>query len=471
MSSLLKNTLLIVTAIFLQGCSSLLPPNNAAIKKIDANNGYRFQAGQHKPIGNHNVILAFSGGGTRAAALSYGVMQALRDTTVNAKGQRIRLLDEVDRISSVSGGSFTSAYYGLYGDDLFKNYESDFLRTSVQSSLISNLLSPSYWFHAMFSGINRTDMAADYYDRTIFHGKTFADFQRGTAPFIEINATDLQSGSRFSFNQNYFDLICSDLDQYKVARAVTASSGVPIAFPPVVVKNRATECDAKNSYLAEIVFNKKTFDNEHEKTLMMTARSYQDVENRPYVHLVDGGISDNLGLRATLDRLELQNTNIDDWLDKNPVHDVLVILVNAQVKPEKTINMTFQTPSISQTAGALTDGMMNLYSIDTRARTKEQMKALEREAHAAGHDVNFYFVEVDFDALDSPTVLKYFNSLPTSLELSNDEIDNLIAAGHTLLKKSEPFQQFMARNNGQMVKSTAQEKPCSPLNPIGCFFD
>jgi NTE family protein len=466
-----RNYLLLVGFLLLQGCVSLLPPDNAAIKKIDANHGYRFQMGAtKKSLGDHNVILAFSGGGTRAAALSYGVMQELRDTRITSKGQEIRLLDEVDRISSVSGGSFTSAYYGLYGDDLFKNYESDFLRKSVQSSLISNLFSPRYWFHAMFSGINRTDMAVDYYDRTVFHGKTFADFPLATGPFIEINATDLQSGSHFAFTQGYFDLLCSDLDKYKIARAVTASSGVPIAFPPVVLKNHATECDVTNSYLSPLL-NKKSFDNEHEKSLTLQARSYQDVKERPYIHLVDGGISDNLGLRAVTDRLELLDTNIDQWLDQNPIRDVLVILVNAQVKPKKTINMTYQTPSMSQTAGALTDGMMNLYSIDTRAQTKAKMEQLQEEAHAAGHDVNFYFVEVDFDALDSPSVLKYFNDLPTSLELSNDEIDNLIAAGHTLLQKSKPFQDFMARNNGKTVESPNEKKTCSPLNPVGCFFD
>lgn len=466
----LKNPLLIVTALFLQGCVSLLPPDNTAIKKIDEKQGYRLQQGPHKPIGDHNIVLAFSGGGTRAAALSYGVMQELRDTRISVKGQQVRLLDEVDRISSVSGGSFTSAYYGLYGDDLFKNYESDFLRTSVQSSLISNLLSPSYWFHAMFSGINRTDMAVDYYDRTVFHGKTFADFPRTTAPFIEINATDLQQGSHFAFTQGYFDLLCSDLDKYQIARAVTASSGVPIAFPPVALKNHATECDIKNTYLASIL-DKKKFDNAQESNLVATAKNYRDIENNPYIHLVDGGISDNLGLRTVTDRLELMDTNIDQWLVQNPIRDVLVILVNAQVKPKKTIDMTYQTPSMTQTAGALTDGMMNLYSIDTRAQTKAKMQELEKEAHAAGHDVNFYFVEVDFSALDSPTVLKYFNNLPTSLELSNDEIDNLIAAGHTLLKNSEPFQQFMARNNGTVVASPKEKKICSPLNPVGCFFD
>ena len=59
------------------------------------------------------LAVAFSGGGTRAAAFSYGVLEKLRDTWLVINGEETRLLDEIDVISSVSGGSFTAAYYGL----------------------------------------------------------------------------------------------------------------------------------------------------------------------------------------------------------------------------------------------------------------------------------------------------------------------------------------------------------------------
>jgi len=57
-----------------------------------------------------SIILAFSGGGTRAAALSYGVMKELRDTGIPVEGNEVSLLKDVDAISAVSGGSFTAAY-------------------------------------------------------------------------------------------------------------------------------------------------------------------------------------------------------------------------------------------------------------------------------------------------------------------------------------------------------------------------
>ncbi len=77
------------------------------------------------------VLLAFSGGGTRASAFAYGVLQELAATeVVTAQGAR-PLLHEVDMISSVSGGSFTAAYYGLYGEKIFTDFEHDFLRKDV----------------------------------------------------------------------------------------------------------------------------------------------------------------------------------------------------------------------------------------------------------------------------------------------------------------------------------------------------
>ena len=74
-------------------------------------------------------MLAFSGGGTRAAAFSYGVLEFLRRTeVVGPKGNKVRLLDQVDVITGVSGGSFTALAYGLYGDKLFADYEQRFLK-------------------------------------------------------------------------------------------------------------------------------------------------------------------------------------------------------------------------------------------------------------------------------------------------------------------------------------------------------
>ncbi len=244
-------------------------------------------------------MLAFSGGGTRAAALAYGILLELRDTTVVIDGQPRRLLDEVDLISSVSGGSFTSAYYGLFGDRIFEDFEEVFLRRNVQGTLLHGLYNPLRWF----SRTGRTEMAVDLYEKTVFQNKTFADMQRQGGPLILINASDLGYGVRFSFIQEYFNLLCSDINSYPVARAVTASSAVPVLFDPVVLQNYAG-CDRSKLAWLESA-RKRVIDNAELTQVVEGLETYGHKDSRPYVHYVDGGITDNLGLRAIYEIVEV----------------------------------------------------------------------------------------------------------------------------------------------------------------------
>ncbi|HEY2610779.1 MAG TPA: hypothetical protein VGI94_08235, partial [Reyranella sp.] len=58
------------------------------------------------------VIVTMSGGGTRATALAMSVLRAM-DKIKLASGAS--LADEIDIVSSVSGGSVTAGYFALYG--------------------------------------------------------------------------------------------------------------------------------------------------------------------------------------------------------------------------------------------------------------------------------------------------------------------------------------------------------------------
>jgi NTE family protein len=100
----------------------------------------------------------------------------------------------VDAISSVSGGSFTSTHYGLRGDKIFDEFEDRFLRKNVEGALIWQVLSPLNFFPQMSKIYGRGDVAAEYYDKHIFDGATFADLKRPGAPEVIINATDLAAG-------------------------------------------------------------------------------------------------------------------------------------------------------------------------------------------------------------------------------------------------------------------------------------
>ena len=170
-------------------------PVNPPLFQYNPQSGYRFE--NLNAPGNSDslfVILTFSGGGTRAAALSYGVMEKLRKTTIQWEGEERRLLDEVDVISSVSGGSFTSAYYGLFREELFdhEKFEKDFLYRNIEGELIASLFNPINWFRLASPTFGRIELATELYDREIFREKSFSDLiNQARRPFIMINATDM----------------------------------------------------------------------------------------------------------------------------------------------------------------------------------------------------------------------------------------------------------------------------------------
>ena len=130
------SSLALVCALALVGCDANHPVN-APIASQDLAKGYRLQRVKADPDnpGDVLVILTLSGGGTRAAALAYGTMEALRDVKLRMGSRSRRLLDEVDVINAVSGGSIVAAYYAVHRDGLFRDFEAWFLKRDVERQL------------------------------------------------------------------------------------------------------------------------------------------------------------------------------------------------------------------------------------------------------------------------------------------------------------------------------------------------
>src|SRR5262245_39572428 len=129
----------------LAGCAKR--PVNPPLLRYEATSAHQFEKLELKR-GTHEdlVILAFSGGGTRAAAFSYGALEALSRIEIDERaGKTIHMTDEIDLITGVSGGSFTALAYGLYGDKLFDQYEKQFLKRNVQGTLLRRTLNPLNW--------------------------------------------------------------------------------------------------------------------------------------------------------------------------------------------------------------------------------------------------------------------------------------------------------------------------------------
>jgi NTE family protein len=366
MSYRLQRTFATVLILTLTGCATY--PVNPPLSQYNPKSGYRYE-NLTGPANSESlfVILTFSGGGTRAAAFSYGVMERLRNTKIHWEGQERRLLDEVDVISSVSGGSFTAAYYGLLREELFDpaKFEKAFLYRNIQGELIAALFNPINWFRLASPGFGRIELAAELYDREIFRGKTFGDLvNQGRRPYIMINATDITMGAQFSFVQDQFDLICSDLAGVPVSRAVAASSNFPIAFTPLIVNNYAGTCNYKEpawmeQALKDLLVNPPRFNRAR------IARSYLNSDERRYVHLLDGGVADNIGLRSQL--MAIQSNDLS-WsllnkINLKEIKKLVVVVVDARTDPKFDIDKSRSSPGLGTLIDIISSVPMSNYSI------------------------------------------------------------------------------------------------------------
>jgi NTE family protein len=206
--------------------------------------------------------LALSGGGFRAAAFHLGTFTALQD---------LKLLDKVDLISCVSGGSIAGAYLALnWGNPNALKGLSDYLSTKsiAVSSIIGGILDPFE---------TRLEKLSASYDRDLFGGKTLSALRDG--PRVYFNATNLSTGNMFFFVAGKALAVGEDSGEtigehesgtasgsdYPISLAVAASSAFPPVFPPLRLNS-----DIYPNALSE------------------------------YVTLTDGGVYDNLGVNPLL---------------------------------------------------------------------------------------------------------------------------------------------------------------------------
>ena len=190
------------------------------------------------------VGLAFSGGGTRAAAFSFGVLDGVSHVTFNEAGRSVALIDRIDFITGVSGGSVTAAYFGLKHRAALADFRERFLLRDAEEAL-NTRVGPVNLVRALQGGANQDVPFRNWLDANLFEGATFAELLTERRPRIWINATDIYNRTSFVFGKTAFGAICSDLSSYPVAAAVAASAAVPLAFAPVVLETFPERCQAQ----------------------------------------------------------------------------------------------------------------------------------------------------------------------------------------------------------------------------------
>lgn len=399
------------------------------------------------------VVLAFSGGGTRSAAFSYGVLETLRDTMVSVNGRSKRLLDEVDVITSVSGGSYTAAYYGLFGDRIFSDFEAVFLKRDVQGELTSLLLNPVAMTALALPGVNRSDLAVSWLDENVFQRQTLGKMRQPNRPFVILNASDINTGMTFSFIQQQFDFLCSDIDSFPVARAVMASSAVPGYFAPIAVKNFNYNCAARQKpWVARSLSHPDIYSRNYQ--VARGIERYLRPQDMPVVRLVDGGITDNLGVRGSMMSPIMHNGNVEDMAGAfsadqlNKISNVLVIVANAQIYEDYAWSKSGREPNLIGSLSASFDSAIGIMNSETVSLARNGFmrwaeRVSRRAARTGKSPVNVRFAVLTFENIREEEDRRRFNEVPTALSLSSEQVDDVRQLARSLLTSNSEYRSFV----------------------------
>ncbi len=298
---------------------------------------------------------------------------------------------------------------------------------------------------------------------------------------ILATATDLSSGARLVFNQGTFDILCSDLNAVPLSRAAAASSAVPVVLSPVTLNNYGGTCGPSVPGWVKMFTDTANPPRPAARAIrsLKSMEAYGDGVHRPFLHLVDGGVSDNVGMRGVLDGLEvleaLHDAGIPTRLDQ--VRRIVVFIVNSLSSPPTNWDESESPPGtvdiLLKSAGVPIDR----YSYeavellrDTAARWSTLRRIRNSTAMAANKDpevaaalrapdAEIYAIDVSFARLEDKAEFDYLNLQPTSFVLPAEAVDRLRAAAGTIIMASPEFQRLMKDVGARIVDAPPRAAP------------
>ncbi|MGH6712883.1 MAG: patatin-like phospholipase family protein [Bradyrhizobium sp.] len=448
--------LAIVFAGVLAGCASVYNlPGNAPLGAALADNNF----GREVPSYDDDMLLAlsFSGGGTRAAAFSFGVLRELDRSNAGSR-QAKSLLDRVDFVSGVSGGSVTAAYFGLKKRAALEDFRERFLLRNAEEGL-NTQVSLGNIGRALGGGVNDSQFT-EWLDRNLFDGARFEALREDRRPRVWINASDIYNRTPFVFGKTNFDALCSDIRSYRVAEAVAASAAVPLAFAPIVLETYPGGCATQMPAWLERV--------RHDPTAQPLLKSFAEANARyrdgsmRYVKLLDGGLVDNFGLSGFSIGLLAAQRPFEPMTERQAVkaRRLLFLVVDAGRGISGDFAQRVEGPSGVELVAAAADtaidaSVRSSYAAFTALandwagkvkRWRCGLSAAERVRLGVGAnwrcgDLSFAIDRVSFEQL-GPARAGILNAIPTRFALPADQVDLLIEGGADALRQSKPYQAF-----------------------------
>jgi NTE family protein len=208
-------------------------------------------------------------------------------------------------------------------------------------------------------------------------------------------------------------------------------------------------------------------------------KSFQDSAERPYLHLVDGGVSDNLGMRAVLEGLEAleASSGVQRTLRSTSrlltLRRIVVFVVNSLSVPKVNWDKNERPPNDLQILLKATGVPIDHYSYEAVEQLKDtaarwaNMRVIRNSAAMAankdpavavavrGPNAEIYAVDVSFARLKDTAERAYLNLQPTSFVLPDEAVDRLRAAAGTIIQSSPDFQRLLKTIGARVVDPPA----------------
>lgn len=452
----LFNLVVAISLFAIGGCASIHndPVNVPAADSRGARATVDLEAGG---ADDSTVIgLSFSGGGMRAAAFAYGVLTEMEQVPFRRTGS---MLDNIEFISGVSGGSVTAAYFGLYKRAGLATFRERFLLRNAEEGLQTTLSVPNL-ARALAGGINDSTGFPHWLDANLFQGATFGQLARSGRPHVWINASDIYNRTPFTFEPTVFNAMCSDLSAYPVADAVAASAAVPVAFAPIVIQTFPRQCnDPLPAWVGRARDNPSA--SPMLKSFARALSRYHD-GSMPYIKLLDGGLVDNYGLAGfSISRLSA-DTPYGPLTPRQAVRlrRVLFLVVDAKTGVAGDWINTVEGPSGVDLVKAAADTAIDA-SVNTSftafdrimndwqaalVRWRCALSPAERARYGAGpswncRDIRFFVGRVGFDQLAASRAAE-LETIPTRFQLPAAQVDAIIDAGRDAMRANPTFRAF-----------------------------
>jgi NTE family protein len=290
---------------------------------------------------------------------------------------------------------------------------------------------------------------AELLDEALFSGATFNDLvSSDQRPIIFIHASDMATVSRFEFNQRQFDLICSDLSKLPLSVATASSAALPLVLSPISLKNYAGKCGFEPP--AYITSTLKTAWSRKRRTEL---QSYLDSKKRPYIHLMDGGLSDNIGMRSVLELSALVGSLESSFevLGVTKVRKLVYLMVSAETDPDVNQYQLDELPSLSRVLNAFVDIPVNRYSDDTFelmdqivTQWRKQLRERARnDQNIFAPDADIYLIKVSLSELEDLEEQARLMNIPTNLALTGEQVDQLLRAASKLVRNDKDFRRLL----------------------------